>query len=64
VKENETDPQLVERILDEMKGMPTQLIADRIARNLGERIQQRQRDSEDFSFAAARIEAVQLEQAN
>ena len=64
MKENETDPQLVERILDEMKGMPTQLIADRIARNLGERIQQRQRDSEDFSQADARIGAVQHEGAN
>jgi len=43
------------RILDEMKGKPSQLIADRIVRDLGKRIRQRARDREDFSQAAARI---------
>jgi hypothetical protein len=50
-----TDPQFVKRILDEMKGKPTQIIADKIVRDLGKRIRQRARDREDVNQAAARI---------
>jgi Uma2 family endonuclease len=50
-----TDSQFVKRILDEMKGKPHQLIADRIVRDLGKRIRRRAREREDFSQAAVRI---------
>lgn len=52
-----TDIQIVKTILDEMEGQKNQLKADQIVKVIGKRIRQRarERSSEDFSQAAARI---------